>query len=414
MKWNKINQETFISDVNNGLKTKELMKKYNISKRTVAYWKSNIKNDIEITPTPSENEEAYEINDDKKVIHKLKQEVKLLKKSIENAKTQIIDSDAIKEIVSGVKDIGFSDETPKWLDEVSKEKDEIVPVLAISDVHLGEVVDAEDVNFTNEYDSDIAIQRVNQCVKDFINIYKNKMTNYTYPGVVLLLPGDNITNSLHDLADTNDKTVINQIITAVNLFRGVIDRLQLAFGKVAVFAVSGNHGRLDVRNYTKTKQRYSNSLEKIVYHFVEDSFKGNDDVNIITSPSDIVRFSINGLKHQLEHGDSIKSSGSAIAGPITGWERARLKKSGVASATGNSFDVLVIGHFHQYYMTNKFIVCNSVKGYDEYCQSLGISYAPPGSTSYAVNSHGQIIFSTDIQCRDKTEKKETKNHIELF
>lgn len=393
----------------------DVCERYKIPKRTMYDWKKKLKEDgYDIDGRDIDPKETH-FSKETIEAHKLKEENRALKKALKEAKNEMSSSDEIRELVEGVSKVKLDTPlVPEWVATSSKKKNNIVPVLCLSDIHMGEVVEPEEVNFVNEYNSDIAKERVHQCVDDFIDIYKNKMSNYEYDGVVVVAPGDNTTNSLHDLAEFNDNSPIDQIIEVVVLFQEVLLKLEKAFGNVVMFATSGNHGRLQPKGYTKTKGRFNNSLEKIVYHFLEVNMK-ETKVSIITDPSDIVRFSINGKRFRLEHGDSIKSAGTAIAGPVTGWERARLKKSAIDSSTNNKFDTLVIGHFHTHHIQGEsMIVCNSPKGFDEFCQMLSIPYAPPGCTSFSVNNHGQIIFATDIQCRDGIQVKPRKNHIELF
>lgn len=353
------------------------------------------------------------ISEDKRKIIKLEQENKALKSALSEAKVHISSSDDIKSIVQELNKISFTKKSiPEWIDNKTKSK--IVPVLNIADVHIGETVKPEDVNYVNEYNSTVGHYRVNKCVDAFIDIYINKM-KYSYDGVVLNVLGDIITNDLHDLAETNDKTVIDQIIFAVDLIETQIRKLQKHFGKVLVNMVSGNHGRLQPLKYTKISNRYNNSLEKIVYTFIERNVRKDLDDFVIfnTSPEDVLRYSINGHKFQQEHGDKIKTTGTAIAGPSTSFARAYLKKSNIGVSTNTSFQTLIIGHFHNHYYANGVMVCNSVKGYDTFCASLGINFSLPGCTSFAVNSHGQIIYLTDLQIRNIETKKPEKS-IELF
>lgn len=362
------------------------------------------------------DENKYNINDDKVVIHKLKDEIKSLKSALDNAKSDIIDASMIKDIIFDVdKKLDRKCEVPEWVNNKTKSK--IVPVINITDVHIGERVNPEDVNFVNEYNTDLACYRVNKCVDDFIGIYRGNFTNYEYDGVVCNVLGDIITGELHDLAETNDKTSVDQIIVAVQLIEEQLRKLHKSFGKVLVNMVSGNHGRSQPLKYTKNNNRYNNSLEKIVYTFVEHNMQDvKDDVCFNTSPEDVLRVSINGHRFKLMHGDTIKTTGTAIAGPSTSFARAFLKHSSVGASTNASFDTMIIGHFHNHYYAQGVMVCNSTKGYDTYCAMLGINFSLPGCTSFAVNSHGQIIFFTDIQVR-KDDTKDLRNFrksIEIF
>ena len=415
--WNTLDQNEFIQDMNEGLSTKELQEKYQVSDRTIRKWKRKIRDIFKLDEHKEKVEQKYNILDnDKKHIHLLKQEITSLKRSLDLAKKHISKTDNIKSIISDVLKEGFGNTLVPEFEWYSKSnnKDNIVPVLCISDTHIGSVVDPENINYMNEYNIEIAKKRIIGITDDFIDTYKNKM-NYQYDGVVLILGGDIIENAMHGAEETNDVTVIDQVLIAFDILKEVIKQLKEAFGKVAIFAVSGNHGRLIADKYVKLDHRYANSLEKILYHFLEYEFKNENNVQIHTSPSDILYFSINGLKFRLEHGDQITWTGNAIAGPFTSLERARLKKSAIDSAVGNSFDLLIIGHFHQHLVHDgKMIVMDSLVGYNSYAQSKALPYSLPGCTTFSINSSGNLIFATNLVWRENVIKINNKKKIEIF
>lgn len=223
-----------------------------------------------------------------------------------------------------------------------------------------------------------------------------------------------IEQAMHGAEETNELTVVDQVIKATSILIKVVSLLMDAFGKVAVFAVSGNHGRLIADKYVKTANRFDNSLEKIVYHFISVHFANNEDFSLHTSPSDVIHFAINGLKFRLEHGDNIHFTGSAISGPLNSWERARLKRSGHDSAINKPFDILIFGHFHQHAIHNKLICLDSTKGMDPYAYSMALPFSLPGCTTFSVNSHGEVIFATNLKCRDSFDYNKVSKGVSIF
>jgi hypothetical protein len=353
------------------------------------------------------------LSDDKLTIYKLSEENKFLKRAIDEAKSLVHTSSDIKNLIYEVKKSHLNT-IPKWIDKENKGSDELVPVLFLTDIHLGEEVAHTDTGFDEIYNVEVSIESVNKLTEDFINICTHKMTNYKYPGCVLMLGGDGITGNLHDLSETNDITPVRQVIELTSLYIQQIKKLEAAFGKVAVFGVTGNHGRLDSHNYTKTKRRTENSLETITYHFVGEHFKDNKNVNIITDESDEILFGINGHKFLLTHGDRGIHGGNGIGGIIVPIKRARAKMLQAAVAMKKEFHTLVIGHFHTHHVSDELIIGNSVKPYDEYSKSMGFDYNTAGATSFFVNTHGEIIFATKLVVRDKNKVQKPEKSIELF
>ncbi len=365
-------------------------------------------------------EEKYNIiHPDKKTIHKQTEEIKRLKKALKEAKHEVNVSSDIKQLIYDLKDVDMVDkEMPEWVKSPSN-SNELTPVFCLSDIHIGSTINPADVNGVNEYSVDIAKERIFGLVDDFIDMYINKMSYYQYKGCVLIFGGDMVENAMHFTEETNELTTVDQVIEATSILIEVVSRLEKAFTKVFIPAVSGNHGRLDTKNWTRNTERLNHSLEKIVYHFVSLHFNDNDNVALVMNLSDILHFSINGLRFRLEHGDSIKFTGQAISGPLNSFERARLKRSSVDSATGNDFDVLIFGHFHQHLMGagNKLICMDSTKGYDTYVMRMALPYNLPGCTTFSVNTKGEIIYATNLKCRSEDTKNsynKSRPSIEIF
>ena len=396
-------------------KNEELSKRYNISIRALQKWKKKIKleevDGIDAKALAKPEKVIEIISEDKRNITRLEQENKLLKKAIKDAKTEIVDSDDVRALIKGVETIGFDDVVPDWIDSGPKK---LVPVVCLSDIHIGEVVDKGDVGFGDEYTTEIAHAYADQVINDFIGICKKNM-NYEYDGCVMILGGDIIAgNNMHNMDETNDRTATQQVVEGVNLIIRSINSLHKEFGKVFVPAVTGNHDRLDGSRYTRTKQRTENSLGSMVYYFVQQHFKDNSDVVIVTDKSDEILFSVNSHRFNLQHGDTIKG-GNGIGGVAVPILRARAKKLTAAVAVDKAFDTLIIGHFHQSIQLKGLIVMNSLKIYDEYSKGLGFNYSRPGSTSFFVNEYGEIIFSTDIIIRkDSSTKHSEEKSISLF
>jgi len=409
--------------------------KFGVSARTIQKWKASVikerglsktklakknakKNTVnqeeKVVTTKQTVEEKYDIlSHDKRTIKRLENENKVLRKAINEAKEEIVTSDDIKQLIAEAKEIGFDTTEPVWLKK-AKKSDDLIPVMALSDIHIGEVIKAEEMGYGDSYDTETAHAFADKVTQDFINICKVNMSNYNYKGIVLLLPGDGITGSLHDLSDTNDRTPVQQVVELTNLYTRVIRALRKEFDKVAVFGVTGNHGRFDARAYTKTKGRVENSLETIVYHFVQEAFADDAGVSMVTNKTDEILFAINGRKFLLCHGDNVKG-GNGIGGIHVPIMRTRAKMLSVKVANNQAFDTLILGHFHQHFLSSELVICNSLKPYDEYSKAMNFSYSRPGSTTFFVNHRGQMIYATDVQInKEDTITPSNKKSIELF
>lgn len=301
------------------------------------------------------------------------------------------------------------DENPRWIEKTSDNK-KLVPILMLNDIHMGETVSASEVGVNNTYNSSIAKERVHSIVDDFISISFDNLTAHEYDGCVLPLSGDNITGNLHDLPETNDLTPVQQVQECTELFIQVINKLKLKFDKLFVPCVTGNHSRMAHRR-TKTKGRVFDSLETLIYSTLAIHYQDDPTVTIVSSESDYNRFTINGRVFRQEHGDSFRG-GQGIGGIMIPIKRGIAKKSQSAVATNQSFDTMMIGHFHTHHVENSVVIGAAPKGYDEYSKSMGFPYEEPGATSFYVNSHGDMIYATHIKCR--LEKKSNDSGITIW
>jgi hypothetical protein len=328
-------------------------------------------------------------------------EIRSLKAKIRTLQKEVDKDESIKEFVQRtmyeMNSVEF-DTVPKWIEHEEK-KNKLIPVLMLTDLHVGEVVKKDEIGVNNNYNTPMAYDRVNQVTDDFIRISKNGLGFYKYDGVVLILGGDNVTGNIHDLAETNDRTPIQQVIDCTEILAQQINKLKAKFGKVFIPAVTGNHSRLSHRR-TKTKGRVHDSLETLIYANLGTMYRSDKDITIVHNEADYVRFTLNGRRFRLEHGDNFKGGGG-IGGIHVPIMRGIAKKSKTAVATNQAFDTMVIGHFHQHFISNSLIIGASPKGYDEYSKMMGFEFEIAGATMFCVNGHGDIIFGTNIKCRDK-------------
>lgn len=333
-------------------------------------------------------------------------QIQSLKRKVNTLQKELDKDETVKEYVQRVMyDMHMVeyDTIPTWITH-TRGNPKLIPVLMLTDLHVGEVVKADEIGVDNNYNTEIAHARVNQITDDFIRICTVGLGYYSYEGCTLILGGDNVTGNIHDLAETNDRTPIQQVQECTSLLAQQINKLKAKFKKVFIPAVTGNHSRLAHRK-TKTKGRVHDSLETLIYSNLCTMFKDDKDVTIVHNESDYVRFSLNGRRFRLEHGDGFKGGGG-IGGIHVPIQRGVAKKSKVAVATGQPFDTMIIGHFHQHFVSNDLIIGGSPKGYDEFSKMLAFPYEVAGATMFCVNAHGDIIFGTNIKCRDGKEEKE--------
>jgi len=83
----------------------------------------------------------------------------------------------------------------------------------------------------------------------------------------------------------------------------------------------------------------------------------------------------------------------------------RAKKAQWYLTTGQQFDTLWLGHWHQYLPSPSMVVNGTMKGYDEYAFVSNFSYEPPQQALAVVAPEKGITIHAPIFCVDRRREK---------
>lgn len=288
---------------------------------------------------------------------------------------------------------------PDWLrQDGSGQLKRATPVLMLSDLHLDEVVDSEEMDGMNAYDRTIALRRFERTINHTVDFLKSHVAGVHFDGIVCALLGDILTGNIHEeLAKTNVSPVPASIVYWVPQIASGLRYLADEFGSVYVPTVDGNHDRSTKR--IQYKNRVEESYAWIIYNWLADTLKDDSRIQfgISTSPEQLI--SIYNMRLLLAHGDGA-SGGQGIGGiwpPIMRWVH---KKQGVYSSTGRPFDLCLMGHWHQLTFGSSFFINGSLKGYDEYARGNGFAFERPQQALFLVTPEHGITMRTSIFAED--------------
>jgi hypothetical protein len=252
---------------------------------------------------------------------------------------------------------------PEWCTRVPSVKSELfhgAPTLFLSDWHHGETVFRSQVNGANEFNIEVSGKRARRVFERTAMVLQSVFANPVYPGIVVPLGGDMVSGNIHEeLRETNDVPIFQAVLDCVDILEAGLRLLQREFGKVYVPCVVGNHGRLDRK--PRCKHGPQDNYDYILYHLLAARFHGNDDVTVHVAESFTMHYRMYGVRYLLTHGDQFKG-GSGIAGSITPWtlgdHKLRKQMSTMSAWTKQptEYDVLLMGHFHQYFPARTFLV----------------------------------------------------------
>jgi hypothetical protein len=265
-----------------------------------------------------------------------------------------------------------------------------IPTLLLSDLHWGEVVRGSEIGGVNEFNMEIARQRLRRVIDKTCDLLRHHVVGH-YPGIVVCFGGDMISGSIHDeLEQTNDGTVMEQALDLFEHLQAAILRLADEFGKVHIPCVTGNHGRSNRK--WQAKRRAALSYEWLVYQFMQRAFADDERVTWDIPDGPDVDFDLMGTRYRLTHGDTFKTGGDGIIGPLGPITRGTLKRSRMAAAMHQPYDYLLLGHWHTLLWGANQITNGSLKGFDEFAMSLSVTPEPPAQALWlTTEKHGRTI-----------------------
>lgn len=331
----------------------------------------------------------------------LSQQIRRLQRELINREKDSIEADEVRRYILELGE--HSVQPPEWVNNRDKHPyNHGVPALMLSDLHYGEVVKAEEVFYVNEYDSNIAEARIRKTMDRTIHLTHNVLREPKFPGIVLVLGGDNINGMIHEeLTVGSDKRLMEQILGIADILHGVILKALKVYGRVFIPGVPGNHGRATFKTWTKFTA--ATNADWLVYQLLERYLAqqvARGDIVFMCPPARDVTFRIAGRGYRLSHGDQFRG-GDSIIGPLGPVTRGDQKKRTMAMGLPHDremYDTLLIGHFHQLLMMSRLIMNGATKGYDEYSLSNNFSYQPPQQALWMTHERHGINHYMPVLC----------------
>jgi hypothetical protein len=288
----------------------------------------------------------------------------------------------------------------KWLQPQAKVKaSSATLMLMLSDLHLDEIVEPEEVDGLNAYNRTIAVMRMKRWSQNVIKMARHHLAGMKYDGVVLMLGGDIFSGDIHEeLKETNEDTMLGSLLYWAEQIASAIDLLADEFRKVHIAAVAGNHGRTTRKPRAKLRAR--TNFDWLLAKMLERHFANDRRITFQIPESSDALISVYDTHHLLTHGDQTQGGGS-IGGIYPPIMRMRARKAQRYLATGASFQTLWLGHWHQYLPSPSMVVNGSMKGYDEYAYVSNFSFEQPQQALAIVVPEKGITIQAPIFCLDR-------------
>lgn len=308
-------------------------------------------------------------------------------------------AEQIAEELAGIRAVEVT--PPDWAAPVaSKTRGHSVIGMLVSDVHMGEVIRAEEIIGINAFDPEICRRRLRRYFGAVCEVGNRWASDTVCDGAMLALAGDLISGDIHEeLRITNALTAHEQVRAVVEEVVAGIGALLDAFGKVHVIGVPGNHGRTTIKPTAKLYSRLS--YDTLVVSMVADRFRDNARVTFQFGESKDQITPVYGRNVLTTHGDKIGTKGGmGFAGPLLPIVRGSKKIEAQQASIGRRADLIQFGHYHTTGNPGCVLSNGSVPGYSEYADDLRAVVEPPQQWAYLLHSRWWLRERVPIQLEE--------------
>ena len=270
---------------------------------------------------------------------------------------------------------------------------EAVPIIQYSDWHVEERIEKRTTQGKNEFNPDIAKQRVINLSNNTLKLIRKERQDVTIKKLVVCLGGDFINNYLHEHdVQMNFMSPIEAAIFAKELL--VMSLKMIAqdaeVDKIIIMCIRGNHGRLTRR--MQTSNDYKMNLEAVLYYMLKNEL--TDDIYEWHIPdSELGYIKIFDKLIRSFHGHQVKFQGGVgdLSIPIN---KLVMKWDKTDKADWN-----LMHHYHSFWTPTRNTSLNgSLCGWNSYALSLGLQYEPALQTFHLLDQKRSFTVRTPIHC----------------
>ena len=319
---------------------------------------------------------------DKKVAT-FKAESTYWKKLYEQAIKQTAKQELLEETIADLAPVFKTVKIPQPTKETRAEKAQVA-IAPLSDTHIGDRVEGDQMIGLNSYDMDIFNRRLYGWANQIVQLVELRRNYAPINELVIPMLGDMISGDIHDeLARTNIDNCMGQMIRGANLIGQALMFLASHFNEIRVPCVVGNHGRMTRKAPMKDKYM---DWDYMVYQWVAAFCRDQKNIKFDIPRSFITSFDVHNRTIVILHGDMVSGAGSGAAimnsigkmrsvfeyGRTVGKENLSIPKH---------IDSVMMGHFHridEYDIgTGEIHIAGTMKGGDEFALQRLQVFTPP-------------------------------------
>ena len=343
-----------------------------------------------------------------KQVDTYKNEAAHYKKLYEQASDEIDSHESIIELIYELTEPLKEQSVVKHSSGKGKRGREPQSVLApLSDTHIGDNVDYNQMSSLNSYTIDIFNARLYGWASQILDLVEFRRTFADIPELVVPLLGDMVSGDIHqELRETNQDNTMGQMIRGANLIAQALMFMAPHFETVRVPCVVGNHGRMT--NKPPAKDKYVN-WDYMLYQWVAAFCREQSNIEFEIPKSFFHVFPVCNRNILIMHGDSMKGKAATadVLRTLTSMRTVLQYRTGLEEevSVGQSneedfngatfFDSAFMGHYHRVdefdIGTGEAHICGCMKGGDEYAlNQLSVISKPKQLVTYWHPKYGYI------------------------
>jgi len=272
---------------------------------------------------------------------------------------------------------------------------EATAVIVASDWHYEELVKSANLNGLNQYNLEIADQRIERFFQNALRLLNICKHDVEIHNIVFALLGDFISGNIHEenLETAQLRPAEAAFTVQGKLMSGIKFFLENTDCNLVIPCSVGNHSRITQKIHNATE--VGNSLEGLMYHNMAMCFENEPRVQFVIGEGYHTYLTIYDKLVRFHHGHAIKYKGGVggvyipLNSAITQWNKAKFAY----------LDVL--GHWHQQRDGGNFMINGSIIGYSAYSLFIKAEYEEPKQLFFLIDrDRGKTIVAPILVNKD--------------
>jgi len=254
-------------------------------------------------------------------------------------------------------------------------------IAPLTDTHIGDNVELEEMMGLNEYNIDIFNKRLYGWANQVVTLAELRRNSAEVGELIVPMLGDMISGDIHEeLARTNNDHCMGQRRGGANLISEALRFIAPHFDKVRVPCVVGNHGRMTRKPPMKNKYM---DWDYMLYQWVSVFCQNQKNIEFHIPKTFMTTINVCNRNILLAHGDFINGggSGTSINRGVSNMRNVLSFRKGLKEEINNiqdnslesvpdNYDSALLGHFHRIdeidIGTGAVHICGCMKGGDEF------------------------------------------------